>query len=205
MTKSLQHNPVVLKLPDAVPALILRGRNIVLVMTESAWFSSLLPLLAGVAADLDDLMAAEVTVLTRANGAAAARDDKKKRVVDALTGLAAKVQSIVDQQPGEAATITAAAGMFQKKSSARPKPNLAATLGPTPGQVLVRAKAVKGSAYEWECSTDGGATWVALRLTTVANTSVEGLTRGTTCLFRFRTTRRNVTGSWSQSISFYVH
>jgi len=205
MTKSLHHHPVVLKLPDSTPALILRGQNIVLVMRGSAWFSSLLPLLAVVSADLDDLQAVEAAALTRAKGAASARDDKKKKVIDDLTGLAGQVQSIVDQQPGEAATITAAAGMFQKKSSARSKPELAATMGEAPGQVLVRAKAVKGSAYEWQYSIDGGLTWVALHLTTVANTSVTGLAQGTTCLFRFRTTRRDVTGDWSPTLSFYVH
>jgi hypothetical protein len=204
MTKSLQHHPVVLKLPDPAPALILRGRNIVLVMTESAWFSSLLPLLAVVTTDLDDLMHAEATARTRAEGAASARDVAKKKVIDDLTGLAREVQNIVDRHPGEAGAIIAAAGMFQKKRSARAKPNLAAVMGPAPGQVLVRARAVKGSAYEWQCSTDDGATWATLGLTTVANTSVAGLARGTTCLFRFRTTRGSVTSGWSPTASFYV-
>jgi hypothetical protein len=205
MTTSLQHHPVVLKLPDAVPKLILRGRHIVLVMTDGVWFSALLPLLAVVTKDLDDLLAAEATARTRAQGAASARDVTKKKVIDDLTGLAREVQNIVDQQPGEAATITEAAGMFQKRSSARAKANLAAVMGPSPGQVIVRARAVKGASYEWQCSTDGGVTWVAVGLTTVANTSVAGLARGTTCLFRFRTTRRDVTGAWSQTLSFYVY
>lgn len=95
--------------------------------------------------------------------------------------------------------------MYQKRSSARPKPELAAAMGPSPGQVIVRAKAVRGAAYEWQMSTDGGATWVDVGLTTVATTGVGGLVKGTTCLFRFRTTRRNVTGGWSQSIGFFVH
>jgi hypothetical protein len=206
MTKSLNHHTVVLKLPDAVPALLLRGRHIVLAMTESAWFSGLLALIAVVSTDLDDLQASEVTVLTRVEGAAAARDVIKKKVVDGLTGLAFQVQTIVDQaQPGQAPAITEAAGMFQKKSSARPKANLAATMGQIPGQVLVYAKAVKGAAYEWQISTDDGATWVALALTTCASTSATGLARGTSCLFRFRTTRRNVTDGWSESASICVH
>jgi hypothetical protein len=95
--------------------------------------------------------------------------------------------------------------MFQKKSSARPKPDLAAAMGKTPGQVIVRARAVRGSAYEWQSSTDGGATWLSLGITTVANTSAAGLARGTTCLFRFRTTRGSVTGDWSPTISFYMY
>src|SRR5271166_5857513 len=102
MTKSLHHHPVVLKLPDAVPALILRGQYIVLALTESSWFANLIPLLAGVTADLDDLGVAEATARTRAEGTASARDDQKKKVVDGLTGLAREVQIIVDEHPGEA-------------------------------------------------------------------------------------------------------
>ncbi len=45
--ESLNHHPIVLKLPDPAPALVLRGRYIVLSMTESPWFASLLPLLNG--------------------------------------------------------------------------------------------------------------------------------------------------------------
>jgi hypothetical protein len=202
MTKSLHHHPVVLKLPDSTPELIMRGLNIVLVMKGSAWFTSLLPLLAGVATDLDDLETAEANSRSRAKGAASARDDQKKKVIDDLTGLAGEVQHIVDQNVGEAATITAAAGMFQKRSSVRSKSNLEAVRGPSAGQVLVRARAVRGAAYEWQWSTDGGATWISLGLTTVASTKVVGVARGTSCLFRFRTTRRDVTSGWSETFGF---
>jgi hypothetical protein len=205
MTKSLQHHPVVLKLPDATSALIVRGRHVVLVMTNSAWFSGLLASIAGVSADLDGLEAAEARASTRAEGTAAARDVEKKKVIDGLTGLAGQVQIIVDQNVGEASAITEAAGMFQKRSSARAKADLAVVKGPTPGLVIVRARAVRGSAYEWQMSIDGGETWVAVALTTVASTSVAGLARGTTCLFRYRTTRRDATGKWSQTVSYYVY
>ena len=78
-------------------------------------------------------------------------------------------------------------------------------MGPAPEQVTVRAKAVRGSAYEWQYSIDGGLTWISISLTTVAHTSVMGLARGATCLFRFRTTRGSVTGDWSPTLSFYVY
>ncbi len=205
MTKSLQHQQVVLKLPDSTPALILRGRHIVMVMTQSSWFANLLSLLNAVSLDLDTLQTAQATSSTRARGAASARDDAKKKVIDDLTGLAGEVQRVVDQNVGEGPTITEAAGMYQKKKSARSKPDLAAVKGDAPGLVLVRARAVKRAAYEWECSTDGGATWVSLGLTTVAHTSVAGVARGTTCLFRFRTTRGSATGAWSQTVGFYMY
>jgi hypothetical protein len=205
MTKSLQHHTVVLKLPDPVPALLLRGRHVVMAITNSAWLSGLLAQLPPVTAALDDLDTLEVATRSRAAGSAAVRDDQKKTVVDALTGLAAGVQAIVNQQPNDAAAIIASAAMFEKGSSARAKPGLAASMGPVPGQVLVRAKAVKRAAYEWQMSTDDGVTWVAVALTTVANTSVTGLARGTTCLFRVRTTRGSVTTGWSQILGFFVH
>ena len=172
--------------------------------TNNAWFSGLLTILAEITADLDDLEAGEATAHGRAKGAASARDDKKKKVIDDLGMLACDVQGIVNQHPGEAATIIASAGMFEKMRSARSKPELAASMGPVPGLVIVRARAVKGAAYEWRCSTDGGVTWIAMGLTTVANTSIAGIARGTTCLFGFRTTRGSVTGGWSQTISFYA-
>ncbi len=126
-------------------------------------------------------------------------------MVDGLKGLAGEVQKIVDQNVGEAATIAATAGMYLKGSSARSKPDLAASMGKAPGQVVVRARALKGAAYEWQMSTDGGVTWVSLGITTVANTSVLGLARGTACLFRFRTTRGKVTGDWSAPAGFFVY
>jgi hypothetical protein len=205
MTASLQRHPVVLYLPESVPALILYGRHVVLVMTNNAWFPSPDPDLATVTADLDALEESEATARGRAKGAAAKRNLAKKKVCDDLARLRGYVQTVVDLSPGEALAITASAGMLQRIVVARFKPDLAAVLGPTPGEVLVSARARRGSAYEWQYSIDGGATWIAMGFTTVANSSVTGLARGTTCLFRFRRTRVKTTGDWSQIISFFVH
>jgi hypothetical protein len=107
--------------------------------------------------------------------------------------------TILQHQP---VVLTQAAGMFQKKPGGRAKPEIVAVKGPAPGLVIVRARAVRGAAYEWQMSTDGRVTWVAVALTTVASTSVSGLARRTDCLFRFRTTRRDVTGTWSQAAPY---
>ena len=84
--------------------------------------------------------------------------------------------------------------------------NLAALMAPvTPGEVLVRAKAVKGRAsYEWQYSIDGGKTWLAMGTTTVANTSLPGMTAGAALMFRFRTTVKKTTSDWSATVSFTV-
>ncbi len=73
----------------------------------------------------------------------------------------------------------------------------------TPGEVLVRAKAVLRASYEWQYSLDGK-TWLAMGTTTVANTSLLGMTVGTTVWFRFRTTVKKTTSDWVPPISFFV-
>jgi hypothetical protein len=196
---------IVLKLPRVVALLIVFVQHVVQAMTNNPWFVSLAALLATTSADLAALQAAEAAALTRAKGAAAARNDKRKVVVDDLILLKNGVQTVVNQNPGQAATIIESAGMFQKKVTARSKPHLAAAMARVnPGEVLVRAKAVKGASYEWQYSLDGGKTWLPAGTTTVANTSVLGMTVGTTLLFRFRTTLKKTTSDWSPTISFFV-
>jgi hypothetical protein len=115
------------------------------------------------------------------------------------------VQTVVNQNPGQAATIIESAGLFQKLVTLPKKPILAAVMAPvTPGEVLVRARAVKRASYEWMYSLDGGKTWLPMGTTTVANTSLLGMTVGTTVLFRFRTTVKKTTSDWSPALSFFV-
>jgi hypothetical protein len=194
-----------LNLPRAIALLIVFVQHVVQAMTNNPWFTSLTALLAQTAADLAALQAAQATAMTRAKGAAEARNDKRKVVVDDLMLLKSGVQTVVNQNPGQAATIIESAGMFQKKVTVPSKQNLAAAMAPvSPGEVLVRAKAVKGAAYEWQYSLDGGKTWLAMGTTTVANTSVLGMTVGSTVLFRFRTTVKRTTSDWSPTLSFFV-
>jgi hypothetical protein len=79
-------------------------------------------------------------------------------------------------------------------------------MGKAPQEVVLRAKAAKGHAvYEWQSSSDGGKTWIALAPTTQANTTLSGLTLGVAYQFRFRTTVKRVTSDWSQIVSLFVH
>jgi hypothetical protein len=79
-------------------------------------------------------------------------------------------------------------------------------MGSVPGLIVILAKAVKrGAAYEWQYSTDGGKTWVAMGITTVADTTLLGATPGTTYSFRFRTTRKAATSDWSMVATLFVH
>lgn len=197
---------IVLDLPQAVALLIVFGRHVVQKMTNNVWFPSPDPALATVTDHLDKLEASEAKAKDRGKGVAAARDDDEKVVVADLKDLRAYVAKIVNQNPGFEATIIESAGMKEKASTKRWKPNLAAFLGPSQGQIRVEAKAVgKGVAYEWQYSTDGGTTWVTMGTTTVARTSLFGATAGTTYHVRFRTTRRSTTSDWSASVQLAVH
>jgi hypothetical protein len=62
-----------------------------------------------------------------------------------------------------------------------------------------------GAFYEWSTSSDGGKTWTPIATTNTAKTLVSGLTAGTTVSFRYRTTLKNVTSDWSQTIGVLVH
>jgi hypothetical protein len=83
--------------------------------------------------------------------------------------------------------------LFERKVTPRFKANLAAETTVTPGEVLVRARAVKRACYEWQYSFDGGKTWVSMGTTTEASNGVQGLTVGGSYLFRFRTTVKRAT------------
>jgi hypothetical protein len=202
-----KRHPIALSLPQAVALLIVYGRHVVQKMTNNDWFLDPDPTLPVVTDHIDKLEVAQATAKGRAKGSAAARDDAEKLVVDDMNGLKGYVGKVVSQNPGHEAAIIESSGM-KKKGFKRPsKAPLAAFLGPNLGEISVVAKAAKqkGSAYEWQCSTDGGTTWVTIGTTTVANTSLLGATAGTTYLFRFRTTRKRTTSDWSATVRLAVH
>jgi len=196
---------IALNLPKVVALLLVYGRHIVQMMTDNSWFPSPDPGLPDFAAHLDALERAEATAWSRAKGTAAARDAEKKVVCGDLRALKQYVARIANLNMELAIAIILSAGMTPKQFARRHKPPLQASMGPAPGEVIVRAKAVaKRAAYEWQISSDG-ASWTTFATTTVADTSVPGLTPGTTYFFRFRATRKRTTGDWSQTIKFMVY
>jgi hypothetical protein len=200
------HNPIALNLPTVVALLIIYARHVAQSLNGNTWVTTTTPPLATFNADIDALEVAEAAARSRTKGAAAARDIKKKVVVDDLTSIKGNVLSAANLNPAQADAIIESAGMTPKRFGRKPKAELAALMGPTPGEVLVRAKAVaKGAAYEWQYSPDGGKTWIAMGTTTVANTSVFGLVAGSSYMFRFRATVKKTTSDWTQTITFFVH
>lgn len=197
---------IALNLPSVVALLIIFGRLVVQKMTGNLWFFNPDPPLPSVTAHLDKLEVSEAKAKDGGMGAAAARDLDRKVVEDDLKGLAAFVYKIVCQNMGQASAIIASAGLAEVQHTPYLKPLLAAYPGANVTQIRVEAKAAKrGSAYEWQVSTDGGTTWVGMGTTTVANTTFLGAVAGTTYFFRFRATRGKKTGDWSESVRFTVH
>src|SRR5690348_9143066 len=96
---------IALKLPRVIALFIVFVQHVVQAMTNNPWFASMAALVATTGADLTALMAAQAKALTRAKGAAEARDDAKKVVYDDLMLLKSGVQTAVNQNPGQAATI----------------------------------------------------------------------------------------------------
>lgn len=204
--KTLKHATVALNLPQIVGLIIVHGRHVIQAMTQNVWFPTPSPTLAVVEADLDALETDEALAHGRALGAVAARDLKRKAVEDDLHSLKAYVQGIANQNPLQAQLIIASAGMSLKQFTPHQRPDLEAMKGPHPGEVVVRAKAVaRAAAYEWQYSADGGVTWVATAITTVANVSILGLTVHQTYSFRFRTTVKQTTSDWSQVVTFFLN
>lgn len=204
--KRLKHHLVVLTLPTSVPALIVRARHVILVMTDNDWFPSPSPSLVTTEEAIDALEAAELVRQQGGKGTAAARNVARKKVEGLLRGLQAHAQRVVWDNADDARAIAESAGMALKQPSSYRKPALEAVAGAGPGQVIVRARAVRrrGVAYEWQRSADGGETWITMGVTTVAYTSIGGLSLGTTHLFRFRTTVKSTTGGWSESVGILV-
>ena len=132
---------IALNLPRGIALLILFIQHVVQAMTNNPWFTSMAALVATTGTDLATLITAQAKALSKAKGAVEARNDAKKVVIDDLKLLKSGVQTVVNQNPGQAATIIESAGLFQKKDTLPSKPNLEALMAPvTPGEVLVRAK-----------------------------------------------------------------
>jgi len=202
---TMKRSVIALYLPKSVPLLIVFGRHIVLALTGNTWLPSPSPALSAVTSDIDALEAAEVAARQRTKGAAAARDLEQKVVEEDLLALKAYVQQVANQHPDQAEAIVTSAGMTLRRSGRARKPVLAASMGPSPDEVTLRAKARgRGAAYEWQSSSDGGKSWTNLGITTQASLRVPGLTVGTTYLFRFRATVKATTSDWSDAVSLAV-
>jgi hypothetical protein len=196
----------VLKLPKPPQAVSAQAKAILAALGNNpSIFVTPVPPLATFKADIDALDSAETQALTKAKGAVEARNAKLAVVVEHVHDARAYVNKIANADPPNAAAIITAGGFSIKKSSTRSKQLLAAKQGASTGIVVLTAKAVATrAAYEWEWSLDQKS-WTDVPLTTVAHTSISGLSPAVIHYFRFRASTSKGRGDWSEVVTLIVH
>jgi hypothetical protein len=199
-TSKTSHRPIaLLKLPKPVPHLVTYAQNIVTCMTGNPSFLSPNPALSVLSSAILDLGTAETAALKRTKGAATLRNEKRTVLVGLLEQTRAYVQSVSDLSVDNGASIIESAGIAVRKQPTRSAPSFHVKRGAVSGEAKVVApSAGRRSSYEWEYSTDGGKTWIAMPPTIQAKTTVDGLTPGSTVAFRYRAVTRTGAGDWSQ-------
>jgi hypothetical protein len=204
-TKTNHRSFVSLHLPIPVPALITYARSIVTAMTGNPAFPAPVPALATVSAGVDALEVTEKAALARTKGAVVARNEKRTALASLLQQLKAYIQAMADANVENGASIIASAGVAVRKTGARKPRVFEAKPGAVSGSVeLVAAAAARRASYEWEYSSDGGKTWVALPATLQAKTTVTGLAPGSTVQFRYLPVTKAGQGDWSGPVSLIV-
>lgn len=191
--------------PTRVPALVIFAQHVLKSMTGNVWFPSPTPPLAVVGQATSELQDAENAALGRARGAVAARDEKRIALVMQLRFLAAYVQNVADANVENSASIIQSAGLALRKVPVQPPRVFTAKLGANSGTVVIIApSAGPRSSYEWQKSTDGGATWSDLPATLQAKTTASGFARTSTPAFRYRTVTKSGQGDWSAPVTVMV-
>ncbi len=198
---------VVLKKPRAITGIISMAQAIEAAMSANATtFPSPTPTMVQFLSDINALIAAESAARTRTKGAVQTRNAKLLVVVTDLNQERAYVEAVANANPGTAAAIAGSAGMELRKPSVRSKNDVNVKQAPSSGSVLVTAKVgtLKRSSHEWEYSTDGGKTWLAVAPTTQAKTMIAGLTPATNVLVRTRAITPTGPTAWTDPASLLV-
>jgi hypothetical protein len=207
-TKSKQTRVIVaLNPPKQVLAILALAKAVrAAIAANPGTFKSPVPPLAQLASDTAAFDTAQQLAETRVKGSVEARDAQKAIVLADLHALRAYVQTVVDADPSNGASIAALAGMSVRatpKSTTSPlsvKPNKK-----TSGSVDVRASLVAPrSSHEWEYSIDGGKTYVSTPPTLQAKTTITGLVPGSTVSVRHRAVTKTGPDDWSQPVSITV-
>lgn len=170
------------------------------------------PAPAAVEAQIADLDTAQQATSTRAKGTVATRNAKRDVLITSLENWRMHVQTLCDQNPEQAESLIAAAGMTVGQAPRHAKPILSAEQGTASGTVILRANATllvgrgvkKHSVYNWQYSADWGKTWTNAPATPLASTTIEGLTPLTTYSFRVSVTVSKTVGAWSDAVTLLV-
>ena len=205
MTQAIHTILVVLGLPRAVAALIIRLTAILdAMMAAKTTFPSPPLAFALVQAHVAALSSAEAATKTRAAGTRQARDAARKLVIEDAKQLHGYVQQLANASPAQAESIATAAAMTLRKHAARITHDI--TIKQTvSGTVHVVAKSVKGArAHEWQYSVDAGKSWVAALPTAQPRTSLTGFQPGALVQVRHRSIVKTGAGDWSAAFQAVV-
>jgi hypothetical protein len=198
---------VVLKAPRTAAKLLIHARLVHDQMAENAaTFPAPDPPLAVLQALIAELAARAAGVTLKGIGGADDRDAVHRRLLTALNAECAYVQKIAAADPKNAAAIAARAAMTLKGTGTIYKATLVLEHGPVSCSVLATAKAIRGAtAYHWQYSLDGGATWIDLPMTTRADTRLDNLPLKATAHVRVRAFLRGVGPTdWCEPVSIIV-
>ncbi len=189
---------VVLKLPGPIPQLIVHvGSTISSVGADPKTFPAPSPAMALMTTHLNTLSTCQQDAKTRVEGAVAARDAAAGVVIADMHTLGTYVSGLCNADPANAAAIATEAGMYIRKSSSFTKPPMRITQTVS-GTAKVIAKAIKGAkAYDFQYSTDGGKTWLAVPTSTKSSVTVSSLTPGAT-QFRYRAITKTGVLDWEE-------
>ncbi len=192
---------VVLKLPAKVSDLVTLASGIVTGITGNASFPNPVPPLATVSQAISDLQTAELAARAKTRGA-----QRQARGAHHPARPAQGVRAAVaDGNRANAEAIIQGAAMTVKKTAIRQKQTFLAKPGTVTGSVKLVAQSVaRRASYEWQLSSDGGKTWMVAPSTLRTKTTLNGLTVGTTYMFRYRAVTKAGEGDWSQPIGMLV-
>jgi len=205
-TKAAHRITISLSLPRRVPALIVYSQGVLEHMTGNATFPTPNPPLTALSTAITALQSTETAALARTKGAVASRNEKRTALVGVLQQLRSYVQTTADADPANAMSIIEGAGMAVRKTPTHRARAFVAKQGPVSGVATVVAQVTaRRASYDWQYSTDGGKTWVALPSTLQAKTTVSGLTPGSTVQFKYRALTKTGEGDWSQPVSLMMH
>lgn len=194
-----------LRLPKTIDAIVARAQAIVASMTDNQYFPAPVPPLWVISKAVTDLQKAEAAALTRAKGSVAIRNERRTMVGSLLQQLRGCVQVTADADPENGASIIESAGMTVKKQPNRVPRVFSTKPGKVPGEVkIVAPTAGDRASYDWEYSTDSGVNWLAMPSTLRASTKLDGLTPGTSVMFKYRSVTSKGVGDWSAAITATV-
>jgi hypothetical protein len=198
---------VVLKKPRPVTGIISLAQAIEAAMSANVTtFPSPTPTMVQYASDISALAAAQLVTQTRVKGAVQTRNAKLALVVADMNQLRGYVEAVADANPATAAAIATSAGMELRKPSLRSQNDVNVKQAPASGSVIVTARVgtEKRSSHEWEYSTDGGKTYVAVTATVQAKTTITGLPPASNVLVRTRAITPTGPTLWTDPASIVV-